>query len=921
MKNILTIVLVCMSFVLYGQKIDISGHVEGEDSEVLQSATAVLLSPKDSTLVSFGLTDNNGRFKLMGVKADNYLLQVTYLGFEQYSETLDLTGKTEDLDLGTIKLNLDKNQLTEVLIEGEHTPVLVKKDTLEYNANAFTTQPNEVVEDLLRKMPGVEVEADGTVIAQGEEVQRVLVDGKEFFSNDPKMATKNLPAKSVNKVQFYDKKSEKAEFSGVDDGVRDKTMNLELKEEYKKGVFGAVELGGGTDQENEFRYENRLSFNQFTPKTQLSVIGNLNNVNKQGFSSSQFMSMMSAMGGFGGGRNSGFSFGGGLSNGFVDTGAGGINFNYDISNSLELNVSYFINNISNLVEQNRIRENFQAGQESFFNIDTTSSLSKNTNHSVQGRLEYEIDSTQQLQLNFGFNANDPFSELNEHRLTQNSLGLSNNLINNFNSDNLDQVMNWNTNLQYQKRFGKRFLSLEGEYYQGQNNLLGNQTSQDLIDPIAGFMHGYGSFDNEASYSLEASYVEPLGGGHYLEFGYERANNINDYGLTTDDLSFITPQQIDSLSNTNNRDYVYNLYGLSLQKNSETSNLTIGVDFQQSTLNGDFSIPGDGGPDELIQRIETPNTAFLPNFQWRYDLGKAQNVRFDYRTSIREPSLEQLQLRQDISDPLNVYIGNPDLGFEYQHRLRAHYHQYNQFNFSSIFAYISATYIQNKITNQTVIGNDFVKTTSPLNVDDDLNISGRISYSTPIRKLHIKTRVSTSMNYRNNIVFINGLESDANRYSGGLNLSFENRKKDNFDAEIGGRWNFNQVFYTLDDQLNQSYINQSYFTNLVLSALKGWNFKTGLDVNFYSEESFGEAAVIPIWTASISRYLLKEQRGEIRLSVFDLLNQNVGISRTSNLNYIESSEINSLGRYVMLSAIYNLKGNGGKEDNVKIRMHH
>lgn len=922
MKKILTIVLVFIQFFLFGQKIDITGTVRGsEEDEILQSATAVLLSPKDSTLVSFALTDQNGKFKLAGIQPKLYLLQITYLGYEQYRDTLELTGNTADLDLGTLVLEQNKNQLTEVVIEGEHTPILVKKDTLEYNANAFATQPNEVVEDLLKKMPGVEVEADGTIVAQGEEVQKVLVDGKEFFSNDPKLATKNLPAKSVNKVQFYDKKSEKAEFSGVDDGVRDKTMNLELKEEYKKGIFGAAELGGGTDQDNEFRYENRLSFNQFTPKTQLSVIGNLNNVNKQGFSSGQFMSMMSAMGGFGGGRNSGFSFGGGLSDGFVDTGAGGLNFNYDISNSMELNVSYFINDISNLIEQNRIRENFLTDEESFFNIDTTSSLSKNTNHSVQAKFEYEIDSTQQLQLTFNFNANDPFSDLNEHRITQNSFGLSNNLINKYNSDNSDLVMNWNTNLEYQKRFGKRFLTFEGLYETGRNNLLGKQISQNLIDPEADFMHGYGSFDNQLTYGIELSYVEPLGGGHYLELGYERANSVNDYGLTTDDLSFLTPQQIDSLSNINNRDYIYNSYGLSFQKNSELSNLTIGLDLQQSTLNGDFSIPGDGGPDELIQQIKTPNTAFLPNFQWRYELGKAQNIRLDYRTSIREPSLDQLQLRQDISDPLNVYVGNPDLGFEYQHRIRAHYHQYNQFNFSSVFAYISATYIQNKITNQTIIADDFVKTTSPINVDNDLNINGRISYSTPIRKLYIKTRISTNGGYRNNIVFINGVETDVNRYSGGLNLSFENRKKDKFDAEIGGRWNFNQVYYSQNSALNQSFINQSYFTNLVISAIKGWNFKTGMDVNFYSEESFGEAAVIPIWTASISKYLLKDHRGEIRLSAFDLLNKNVGISRTSNLNYIESSEINSLGRYIMLSAIYNLKGNGGQGDDVKVMMHH
>jgi hypothetical protein len=212
----------------------------------------------------------------------------------------------------------------------------------------------------------------------------------------------------------------------------------------------------------------------------------------------------------------------------------------------------------------------------------------------------------------------------------------------------------------------------------------------------------------------------------------------------------------------------------------------------------------------------------------------------------------------------------------------------------------------------------VKTTSPLNVDNDVNVSGRVSYSTPIRRLAIKTRVSTNVNYRNNIVFINSLEDRANRYTGGLNLSFENRRKDNFDAEIGGQWNYNTVLYNNSERNNTNYLNQRYYANFVFSALKKWNFKTGMNVNLYSAESFGEAAVIPIWTASISRYFLKGDRGEFRISAFDLLNQNQGFNRSNTLNYIETSTVNSLGRYFMGSFIYNLKGN--KEDpNQKMRM--
>ena len=333
MHHYLTILLLLFASVAISQSsYDLEGVVLGDDEAPLMSATVVLLNQADSTLLSFGLTDDKGRFKIMDVAQGKVIMQVTFLGYEQQSIPIDIN-ESFNPKLPAIQLSKAEYALEEVEITGEHVPIVVKKDTLEYNAAAFETQPNEVVEDLLRKLPGVEVDSDGTITAQGEEVQNVTVDGKKFFGEDPTIATRNLPADAIDKVQIFDKRSDIAEFSGMDDGEREKTINLELKEDRRKGQFGTVEAGYGTDS----RYKGRLSLNRFSTKTQISAIGNFNNINEQGFSSRDFVSFMQGIGFRN--RGNGLAVNNGLSNGFVTTNAGGLNINHDISSKVDVTFS------------------------------------------------------------------------------------------------------------------------------------------------------------------------------------------------------------------------------------------------------------------------------------------------------------------------------------------------------------------------------------------------------------------------------------------------------------------------------------------------------------------------------------------------------------------------------------------------------
>jgi len=264
----------------YSQSYKVTGTVQDSTDAPLIGATVVLLSPTDSVMTGFAITNGKGVFTIDDVKQGDQVLQITYIGYGTFENNVTVRGEGKSVDLGTIKLAGNTNLLDAVEIKGRFIPIVIKKDTVEYNADAYRVRPNATVEELLKKMPGIEVDKDGAITAQGEEVTKVTVDGKKFFGNDPKAATKNLPADAIKKVQVIDEKSKSAQFSGVDDGEDTKTINLELKEDKKKGYFGNVKAGYGTSD----RVDSKLTLNSFNKKLQFSGILGYNNINENGFS-------------------------------------------------------------------------------------------------------------------------------------------------------------------------------------------------------------------------------------------------------------------------------------------------------------------------------------------------------------------------------------------------------------------------------------------------------------------------------------------------------------------------------------------------------------------------------------------------------------------------------------------------------------
>ena len=897
-KTLVTICLLFTAAIAHTQSADITGSVS-DGEEALIGASVVLLNEKDSTLINFSLSGDGGLFKIPSVQAGEYLLQITFLGYKQYSEPLIANGTTKDM--GTIVLETMASRLDQVEIKAEHVPMAMNRDTFEYNADAFQLKPNEVVEDLLRKLPGVEVESDGSIKAQGEDVEQVLVDGKKFFGDDPKMATRNLPADAVKKVQIYDKKSDASEFSGVDDGERQKTINLNLKEDRKAGAFGNMAVGYGTDE----RYKSTLSLNRFSGKVQISLIGNFNNVNEQGFSVGDYMGFM--RGGGYNARGAGLSVNNGLSNGFVETNSGGININWDPAKKTELSFSYFLNSINNDIESTTIRENYVDEGENFFTNETNVNNSGNDNHRFNFGIEQEIDSTQDFRLRGTLSLNNASAD--SYSLVENT-SLQDLKVNSTEATTSSQADNSQLSLNgtYRKKFGKvekRILTISGAFNDGLNENLLDLESENLIfdenEMVALeqiILQNQIGEDNASDWRLDVSFVEPIGIDKYLEFRYRRRNYDNNVLSEFFDLDTGSPILNVDLSNAFVRDYYFDNYAASFYHNTDKSQLTIEAALQSSHLKGDISF------DDVT--IETDVFRFLPRMSWRYELGRGKNLRLNYSTSINEPTLQQLQPNADNSNPLNIYIGNPELVPEYRHNVNFRYFNYDQFNFSSFYAFMRVTYTRNSIINVTSFDENLVQLTTPENVDYSLNLSSSQEYASPIRPLKIRFSIRNRIGYNKSFVFINERQSDLERINGNIRLRLENRNKETIDWTLGGSYGYNVNRFSDERGRDISYSSQNLFGDFTYNYKESFSITAGMDVNFYSEEQFGEAQTVPIMTASISKYFLKGQKGEFRISAFDLLNQNLGISRTENQNFVENSEIISLGRYFLASFIYNFK---------------
>lgn len=932
MKTILSILLFTLiAQFSQAQTFTIKGKIADKDESGLPNTTLLLLNAADSTMASYGLTNTEGVFEIQHVRRASYLLRITYVGYATIHLPVEPpAGQT--LDMGVIRLDDERTLLREVTVQEERIPMRVRGDTIEYDALAFRVQPNEVVEELLKRMPGIEIESDGNIIAQGEQVRKVLVDGREFFGRDPKMATQNLPADAVSKVHVFDEKSEQARFSGIDDGQRERTMNLELKEDRKQGMFGNTSLGYGPDD----RFTGRTNLNRFDAKGQVSLLGMGNNLNQQGFSIGDYVNfsggVQSLMGG-GGGLQGGRSNASGVpvnfdgrpgSNGIMTSWAGGANLSRKMFGDTDVTASYFYNQLDHDVNQNTERENYlPAGNYDFRQISDQDN--QNFNHRLNVRVDQKINENNSLLLTTNGSLNKTATYQQSSSSTLSSTGQLQNASEQLSTAD-GQSMNVNSSLLWRKRF-----NTPGRTLTAGLDLIASSNDQDgRLEALNRFFTGNPTDQHILQNNLQASmnrsvggnlsYTEPLGNRTYLEANYRLTQNRNEVDQQVFDI--VDSQDVinEQLTNIYNNTYLYQRGGINYRLNRDLFNFTIGTSVQATSLQG-----------ELVSRSQEINKNYfnvLPVVRFNYDFSNFRRFSANYETSVQEPGILQLQPLIDNRDPLNLYVGNPDLQPAYRHRSTLRFNSFNPVNSFGYFVFLTADYVTDAITNSVSVDDRLVRSITPVNTGNNLNLRANFNVNFGLTKLKSRLTLGTTISRNQSTDILNDLQQRITNNMLGGNIRYSFRPGDNFETNLSANLNQQLTAYEFST-LEQAYLNQTYSAESNLNFLKHYRLNFGLRYQIYEGRSSDFDQKIPMLDFGFSRTFLRNNSGELRLTGFNLLNKDLGVTQRMDTNFLEQQVTNSLGRYFLLTFTYSLNrslnvfdgaGPGGGRGGMRMIMH-
>jgi len=918
----LLLIACCFTLAAYGQR---SGTIKGTVSDTISgspvaSATITLFRKADSSLVSFTMTDNKGVFQLSGIPNGDYRLLITHVKYHNASRPVNINTGNHDINLPNIILHDLSRTLSEVEVSAEAPPLTLIGDTVQYNAGSFKTPPNASVEQLLKKLPGIQVDKDGTVKAQGQKVNRVLVDGKEFFGTDPKLATKNLPADAIDKVQVYDRLSDAAQLTGFDDGNNEKTINLKLKQDKRKGLFGKVTAGGGSDD----RYEGRFNVNSFKGPRQLSAIGMGNNANAEGFS---FMDLMNFSGELNrmrqsGNGNASFAInaddaasaltGMGDNNGIKTIWGGGINYNNIIGNKTDLSSSYFYNRY-NPYKESTIQRQYFLPDSSYFYNQHGSSDNLNNSHRLNLGADIAIDSFHSLKISSsaGYQETRTKSHSNYETLWEDKQ-----LANQGFSDNY--ATGHGTNFRNDILFRKRF-PLKGRTFSlGLQTSLNNSENKGRLLSVNQFYnHGAPLSEQDSinqvntiqgdlkSYMLRAVYTEPLFRHSLLELSLSRSNTRSSSDKTTYDYNSQTAKfdhLNEDLTNNFENTYGYTNAGIRFRSKQKNYSVAAGLNWQYAALEGNIIA---GTKDSVIRKTFTN---LLPSFRFKYDFSRYRNLNVNYAASTNQPTVSQLQPVPDISDPLNIKDGNPYLKQEYTHAVQLNYISVDPFRNKHLFAFFNLQETQNKIVDAHTVDSAGVKHTTPVNVNGVYNMTGSFNWGFPLRSLKATVNFGSNMGYSKTEQFTNAVSNTIRTFTLGPSMRMDLSPTDKLDLFFNAGFNYYKTAYSLPSALSTNYFSQQYEGEINWQLPASFQLSTNFTYTLNNRRADGFNTSIPLWNASFSRQFLRFNRGELKLSVNDILNRNIGISRSSNQNYIEDSRTKSLRRFFLLSFTYSLSKN-------------
>lgn len=908
------LLFICFIFQLKAQAQtgSITGTVfEDATKESIELASIRVLNAKDSTYVTGTATDKDGKFSV-GVKPNRYIVQISFLGYIDQYVDVNVNGNTP---VGSIYLKENSVLLNEAVVTAKAVEVQVKGDTIEYNADSYKVQESAVIEDLLKKMPGVEIDVNGKITVNGKEVKKFLVDGKEFFSDDPKVASKNLPASMVNKLQVLDRKSDMSQMTGFDDGNEETVINLTIKPGMKQGVFGNGYGGYGSDD----RYEGNAMVNYMRNSTQISVLAGSNNTNNAGFS--DFASSM-----FGGNRPPrGINFGG--NNGISKSTNGGFNFATEYSDKFKWGGDIRYGSVDNDVISNserRYTDSDSIGNESRLTKAYGNNLSNN--FGANFRFEWKADSSTMIifRPTFQYNKN-VYSQESDARSVFNSDSIKNyNTVSSDYSDGNGITLNGNLDISRKLSDKGRVLSfsISGGINESDRNGL-TYMNIDYFDPLkSDSILNQKFFQDDRSYNwrIFTSYVEPLGRNNFLQLTYNIRNNNSNTDRRTYDWDNIT-NDFTSVANDYTRnvknDFINQNVSLNFKSVRDKYNYTVGLGLEPSSSRTKIIKPDEGYLSEPRRHF----LSFAPNAQFNYLWDKRHNLRIDYSGVTTQPTTLQLFNGITNIEGLNNTSGNPNLAPSFQNRLNVRYQKFNQERASMLMIRGRFTHTLDDIVTvarqNTAQGRDFTYE----NINGNMTANARVIFNTPLRNKKFSLNSMSYASYVRDNTYLTSLGSNidsrntANIYSLQQNMGIQFRS-DVIDFGLRGNIAYNNTVNSISKTNDEQVFNYGGYSNFTLYL--PYDFILDSDVQYSANSGNRLAFQLNewIWNASLAKQVFKAKNGTIRLKIYDILHQRTNISQRNNSLYIEDITTNALNSYFMVHFVYKFqifKGGAKRSD--------
>lgn len=900
--------------------------VDAEGGKALAGVNVLVFQSADSTKRTGGISDQNGNFSVsVPVRNISYKVVVLYMGYDKY--TKELVAAQEVNMLGLIRLKQNDIELKTAVVEAKTPPVTQKNDTTEFSARSYKVNPDASAEDLVKKMPGITQE-NGTIKAQGEEVKKVFVDGREFFGDDAAMALKNLPADVVDKIQVFDRMSDQSRFTGFDDGNSSKSLNIVTKPGMNNGYFGKVSAGYGTDG----RYESGLNLNSFKGRRRISVLGMSNNVNQQNFSSQDLMGAFgntgqSRWGGPGGGRPGMGSSGGdassfltGQRSGISTTNSAGINYTDMWGKKLNVQANYFFNQSENDFESMLRRQFFISDGANQIYDEHTERNSINLNHRVNARFEYNPDTIHNIiiQSKYSFQGSQNANALEGLNMIANNL-LSKSVTG---TDNDGNAYSLNENILWNYKFKKRGRTLSTQLSYDQN-----------YGTVNGTLNSFNSFQNSFSTlnqindqynlsrngNLNLSFTEPIGKDGQLQITYNPNLVWNENTKQTfnyDTLSESFSVKDSSLSSAFDNHVNTQRLGVNYRIKKNKLTLSLGANYQQVNLEANQSYP-------FLISVSKPFVNVLPMGMMMYQHSKSVSIRAFTRGYTQTPQLSQLQEVLNNSNPLQLSIGNSELKQASSYMLGSRFNAANLQKSTSFSGFVHGSFTKDYIGNATYIStSDTVNVdgillprgsqlTRPVNLNGMVSIRSAFTYALSLKKVKSNLNLNTGLTYNRIPGLINEVTNLAHNYN--LNSGFmlgSNISKD-LDFSLGYSVSYIWVMNSIQPENNNNYLTGNGMVRLNWMPWKGLVINTDFSNSLYRGLSSSFNQQIWLWNAGIGYKFLKEKQAEVRLIAFDLLKQNQSISRNVTETYIEDTNTSILQQYFMVSFIYNVRKFGKK----------